>query len=234
MWPTAVWHGLHLPGEVRLESHGKDHWFCDMATYVRDTRKESSFVLNAVQRDEVAKLFAANPSAKALVIPYFTDLLASDAVKTTVTDSHGNPVLYADKGEKKYTDDGTIVFGVYVFTASEIVYMAKGLCAPGVARECQNIDVGSDYEKADSAVVARLTWEHTTLGNLRFECSWRTWDLFKLHLVNSLGIIFTVGLLAPWAAVRAACYQLQGISVRPASERVTLRSRRSAQASTPR
>ena len=68
------------------------------------------------------------------------------------------------------------------------------------------------------AVVARLTWQHTTLGRVRFECSWKTWDLFKLHFVNSLGIIFTVGLLAPWAAVRAARYQLQGISVRPASE----------------
>ena len=68
------------------------------------------------------------------------------------------------------------------------------------------------------AVVARLTWRHTTLGKLRFECNWKTWDLFKLHFVNSLGIIFTVGLLAPWAAIRAARYQLQGIAVRPASE----------------
>jgi len=67
------------------------------------------------------------------------------------------------------------------------------------------------------AVMARLAWQHTKLGNLRFECNWKTWDLFKLHFVNSLGIIFTIGLLAPWAAVRAARYQLQGISVGPAS-----------------
>lgn len=68
------------------------------------------------------------------------------------------------------------------------------------------------------AVVARLTWRHTTLRKLRFECNWKTWGLFKLNFMNSLGIIFTVGLLAPWAAVRSARYQLQGISVRPASE----------------
>jgi uncharacterized membrane protein YjgN (DUF898 family) len=68
------------------------------------------------------------------------------------------------------------------------------------------------------AVVARLTWKHTALGNLRFDCNWKTWDLFKLHLVNSLGIIFTVGLLVPWAAIRAARYQLQGLSLRPAGE----------------
>jgi uncharacterized membrane protein YjgN (DUF898 family) len=66
------------------------------------------------------------------------------------------------------------------------------------------------------AAVGRLLWNHTCLGNLRFACNWKVWDLFKLHFVNSLGVIFTLGLLAPWAAIRAARYQLQGISLRPA------------------
>jgi uncharacterized membrane protein YjgN (DUF898 family) len=68
------------------------------------------------------------------------------------------------------------------------------------------------------AAMARLYWQHTRLGKLHFRCGWRTWDLFKLHFVNSLGIIFTVGLLAPWAAIRAARYQLHGISLQPARE----------------
>ena len=66
--------------------------------------------------------------------------------------------------------------------------------------------------------VARLSWQHTGLGNLRFDCHWKTWDLFKLHLLNSLAVIFTLGLMAPWAAIRTARYQLQGLSVRPAHE----------------
>lgn len=68
------------------------------------------------------------------------------------------------------------------------------------------------------AAVGRLSWKHTGLGNLRFECSWKTWDLFKLHLLNSLAIIFTLGLMTPWAAIRTARYQLQGLALRPASE----------------
>ena len=68
------------------------------------------------------------------------------------------------------------------------------------------------------AAVAKLTWRHTALGKLRFACNWKTWELFKLHFVNSLGVIFTLGLLAPWAAIRAARYQLQGISLWPATE----------------
>ncbi len=67
------------------------------------------------------------------------------------------------------------------------------------------------------ALLGRLIWKHTALGDLRFDCNWKTWDLFKLHLGNSLAFIFTLGLMAPWVAIRAARYQLQGLSLRPAS-----------------
>ena len=53
---------------------------------------------------------------------------------------------------------------------------------------------------------------------MRFDCSWTTWDLFKLNFLNSLAIIFTLGLMAPWAAIRTARYQLEGLSLRPADE----------------
>src|SRR5712691_9552723 len=66
--------------------------------------------------------------------------------------------------------------------------------------------------------LARLTWKSTRLGGLRFDCGWKTGGLFKLYLVNSLGVIFTAGLLAPWAAVRTARYQLKRISLRPGGE----------------
>ena len=68
------------------------------------------------------------------------------------------------------------------------------------------------------AAVARLSWKHTGLGNLRFDCNWKTWDLFKLNLLNSVAIIFTLGLMAPWAAIRTARYELQGLSLWPAGE----------------
>lgn len=68
------------------------------------------------------------------------------------------------------------------------------------------------------AVVGRLSWKHTALGNLRFDCDWKTWDLFKLHFQNTLAILFTLGLMAPWAVIRTARYQLQGLSLRPAGE----------------
>jgi len=66
--------------------------------------------------------------------------------------------------------------------------------------------------------VARLTWKSTRLGGLRFDCGWTTGGLFKLYFLNSLGVIFSAGLLAPWAAVRAARYQLSRISLRPGAE----------------
>jgi uncharacterized membrane protein YjgN (DUF898 family) len=66
--------------------------------------------------------------------------------------------------------------------------------------------------------VARLPWRSTRLGGLRFDCGWTTGGLFKLFFLNSLGVIFTAGLLAPWAAVRTARYQLKRISLRPGGE----------------
>jgi uncharacterized membrane protein YjgN (DUF898 family) len=66
--------------------------------------------------------------------------------------------------------------------------------------------------------VARLTWRSTRLGGLRFDCGWTTGGLFKLFFLNSLGVIFTAGLLAPWAAVRTARYQLKRISLQPGRE----------------
>lgn len=68
------------------------------------------------------------------------------------------------------------------------------------------------------AAVAKISWKHTVLGNLRFDCTWKTWDLFKLHLLNSLATIFTLGLMAPWASIRTARYQLQGLSLQPAEK----------------
>src|SRR5438309_4972715 len=66
--------------------------------------------------------------------------------------------------------------------------------------------------------VGRLTWKSTRLGALRFDCRWTTGGLFKLFFLNSLGVIATAGLLAPWAAVRTARYQLKRISLQPGGE----------------
>jgi len=61
--------------------------------------------------------------------------------------------------------------------------------------------------------VGRLSWPSTSLGEIRFGCAWKTGELFKLYFLNTLGIVFTLGLLVPWAAVRTARYELGGISL---------------------
>ena len=61
--------------------------------------------------------------------------------------------------------------------------------------------------------VGRLSWANTSLGDIRFACRWKTGELFKLYFLNSLGILFTLGFLIPWAAVRMARYELGGISL---------------------
>ena len=66
------------------------------------------------------------------------------------------------------------------------------------------------------AAFSRIEWRNTALADVRFDCAWTAGGLFKLYLVNGLGILFSVGLLAPWAAVRTARYKLGGIALHPA------------------
>jgi uncharacterized membrane protein YjgN (DUF898 family) len=51
-------------------------------------------------------------------------------------------------------------------------------------------------------------WNRTALGPHHFAATMRARDLFGLQFVNALVTMFTLGLLYPWAAVRAAKFQL--------------------------
>lgn len=63
------------------------------------------------------------------------------------------------------------------------------------------------------ATFARLAWRNTRLGDIRFDCQWTAGGLFGLYFVNALGVLFTLGLLIPWAAVRTARYKLERITL---------------------
>jgi uncharacterized membrane protein YjgN (DUF898 family) len=53
-------------------------------------------------------------------------------------------------------------------------------------------------------VLARLSWRNTKLADIRFDCGWTTGGLFKLYFANALGVVLSLGLLIPWAAIRTA------------------------------
>jgi uncharacterized membrane protein YjgN (DUF898 family) len=58
-----------------------------------------------------------------------------------------------------------------------------------------------------------VVWNGTTLGPHGFRCTVRARDLFRLYLMNTLGIIVSFGLLAPWARVRMARYRVETLQV---------------------
>ncbi|GFO61169.1 membrane protein [Geomonas silvestris] len=53
-----------------------------------------------------------------------------------------------------------------------------------------------------------LTWNSTSLGKHRFRCSLRVRDLAWIYLTNAAAVLLSLGLLAPWAAVRTLRYRL--------------------------
>ena len=63
------------------------------------------------------------------------------------------------------------------------------------------------------ARVGNHTWAHSTLGQVRFTSTLRARDLLSIRLGNLLAILFSFGLLIPWARVRYTRYVLAHLSV---------------------
>jgi len=66
------------------------------------------------------------------------------------------------------------------------------------------------------ASTARLTWRNTSLGALRFRCTWTTEELLALRLTNGLALLFSLGLAWPWVRIRTCRYHLERILISPA------------------
>ena len=64
--------------------------------------------------------------------------------------------------------------------------------------------------------IARLTnycWNESRLGKVRFLCTLKARRLIWIRISNILAILFSFGLLAPWAKVRWVCYILENFTV---------------------
>lgn len=55
---------------------------------------------------------------------------------------------------------------------------------------------------------ANLFWSHTYIGNSLLECDLQTKTMLWLYVTNGTAIIFSLGLLIPWATVRMTKYKL--------------------------
>ncbi len=63
--------------------------------------------------------------------------------------------------------------------------------------------------------IGNLIWNHTHLGDSGFDSRLQFWPLFFIHSSNFILIVLTLGLFAPWAAVRLARYRAQCLSFLP-------------------
>lgn len=61
--------------------------------------------------------------------------------------------------------------------------------------------------------LANLCWNATSLAGNRFQSTLRTRDMALLFVTNALAILFSFGLLMPWAAVRLARYRFDRLAL---------------------
>lgn len=62
--------------------------------------------------------------------------------------------------------------------------------------------------------MANLSWNSTEIGGNRFVSTLRVRDLLWIYLSNAVAIMFSLGLLAPWTAVRLARYRIDKLALR--------------------
>lgn len=63
------------------------------------------------------------------------------------------------------------------------------------------------------AKLQNLVWNHTQLGPHRFDSRVASGRLFFIIVTNLIGIVLTLGLYQPFAAIRLARYRLESVSV---------------------
>jgi uncharacterized membrane protein YjgN (DUF898 family) len=66
------------------------------------------------------------------------------------------------------------------------------------------------------ALIQNLIWNHTGLGEHRFQSDLKWHKVAGIMLTNVLGIVFTLGLFTPFAVVRWQRYRLESLSLQPA------------------
>jgi len=58
-----------------------------------------------------------------------------------------------------------------------------------------------------------LVWTHTRIGPIRCQSMLSAWDMAKLYLTNTIGIVFSLGMLTPWAVMRMLKYRFEKLRV---------------------
>jgi uncharacterized membrane protein YjgN (DUF898 family) len=63
------------------------------------------------------------------------------------------------------------------------------------------------------AAVGNLIWNNASLGQHRFQSTLKISSLLWINLVNTLAIVFSFGLMIPWATIRSLRYRIENISL---------------------
>jgi len=61
--------------------------------------------------------------------------------------------------------------------------------------------------------IFNLIWNNTQISDIRFQSRLEFSQMFGMYLTNILAIIFSFGLLIPWAKIRVVRYRLESLSV---------------------
>jgi uncharacterized membrane protein YjgN (DUF898 family) len=73
--------------------------------------------------------------------------------------------------------------------------------------------LGTLFQQYIYAWTTNYCWGHSRMGDVRFQSTLRAGKLFWIRVTNILAIIFSVGLLIPWAHVRRTRYIMSNLTI---------------------
>jgi uncharacterized membrane protein YjgN (DUF898 family) len=135
---------------------------------------------------------------------------------TSFGSSHGNFSATGGQFYKMYLITGLIMIAVAIpsfMVAGVLIASTKKTMLGGYLAL---ILMYAGYVLAYAYLQARssnVVWNNTRLGPLRFQSTLRAMGLLKLYVTNALGIIFSIGLLTPWAIMRSMKYRADNMHV---------------------
>lgn len=107
-----------------------------------------------------------------------------------------------------------VMFGVMgAMAALEVAKVGssiKALLFVPIAVAYAGLLIPAAYMRAN---IANAVYNGLSVGPHNFESVQRTQDLAKLYLTNALGVVFSLGLLTPWAMIRLARYRAEHLTL---------------------
>jgi uncharacterized membrane protein YjgN (DUF898 family) len=134
--------------------------------------------------------------------------------KTSYGGKYGHLKVSGTEFWSVYFKSGLILLGFAVISILLSIFTIGIIKMPNYIITISPVYIGYIFAYAYiQANITNIVWSNIKLGPILFACSLKWFEMVKLYFTNALGIIFSAGLLIPWAVIRTYKYRIDNTKV---------------------